>query len=150
MRALRRLLSGYNELLRRHRLPTSTVSGAILAYAGDGITQMATCVRTGDDYDARRGVAFTLFGGFFTGPINYTWLGWLDKRVTKAAPAGGLRAVALKVCAQSFVLQVCPASCPRPAPPRHATPLTRTAHDLRAHLLPVQRSRTRLEHRDPD
>ena len=110
MRALRRLLSGYNELLRRHRLPTSTVSGAILAYAGDGITQMATCVRTGDDYDARRGVAFTLFGGFFTGPINYTWLGWLDKRVTKAAPAGGLRAVALKVCAQSFVLQVCPVS----------------------------------------
>ena len=92
-------------MLRKHRMVTTTVSGAILGYCGDLVTQSATTMQTEEGYDSRRGLTFTLFGGYITGPLNYMWLGWLDKRVQSWAPMGGLRAVALKVSMQSFIMQ---------------------------------------------
>ena len=52
---------------------------------------------------SRRGVR--AFGAVLTGPINYVWLGGLQRAVQFVAPAGGAAAVASKVAAQSTVMQ---------------------------------------------
>ena len=97
----RRLLSAYDGLLTRHRLPTSTVSGAALSYAGDAVVQQASP----EPHDAGRSIAFTIFGGVLTGPINFIWLDALEKAVRRLAPAGGVQALAAKVMVQSVFFQ---------------------------------------------
>ena len=100
-----RFVSWYDSCLQSRRLLTTTVSGSLLGFAGDSITQSATRARTGDAYDGRRGLCFGLFGGFLTGPVNVLWLGQLDRAVRWLAPAGGPVAIASKVCAQTFIMQ---------------------------------------------
>jgi len=91
----------YDELLKSHRLLTSTGTGAVLALAGDAFTQSATC----DNYDGVRGLCFGAFGAFVTGPVNYVWLTRLDSLVLKLAPGGGVRSVLCKVLVQSAFFQ---------------------------------------------
>ena len=98
---VRGMLAAYNSLLSRHRLATSTVSGAVLGGAGDVAVQLAK----GDEYNYDRTWAFTAFGGVITGPVNYVWLEVLETIVARVAPAGGARAVLAKVLLQSSVLQ---------------------------------------------
>ena len=148
--ALGRAGAGYNEMLRKHRMVTTTVSGAILGYCGDLVTQSATTMQTEEGYDSRRGLTFTLFGGYITGPLNYMWLGWLDRQVTRLAPLGGLRAVALKVCAQSFIMQ--PLLCRRRPEPSSSCSSSLVAllilpvsMQVRPELLPLQRAGARLD-----
>ena len=106
----------YDGLLQRHTLMATTVSGALLAVAGDGITQFATATSDGSgssssvssayqEYDARRGAAFALFGAALTGPVNYVWLRRLNAIVDRLAPQGGSPAVASKVVLQSIFFQ---------------------------------------------
>ena len=97
----RRLLSAYDGLLTRHRLLTSTVSGAAMSYGGDAVVQSSSP----EPHDVGRAVAFTIFGGVLTGPINYIWLDALEKAVRRLAPAGGLHALAAKVTIQSVFFQ---------------------------------------------
>ena len=104
---IRRLYKGYDHLLQNHRLPVSTVTGAVLSFAGDAFTQSATAADGLDGYDLNRGVSFALFGGVVTGPVNYVWLSQLDTLVTSMAPAGGWRAIMWKVGVQTFFFQPC-------------------------------------------
>lgn len=91
----------YDTLLQRHRLITSTVSGAVLSFAGDQVIQRSSA----EPYDADRAAAFTIFGGVLTGPINYNWLDALERAVRRLAPAGGAPALAAKVTLQSVFFQ---------------------------------------------
>ena len=93
----------YDGLLQNHTLKTSTVSGGVLAVAGDALTQAATT--NGGVYDARRGAAFGLFGATLTGPVNFLWLRRLNAIVERFAPQGGSPAVAAKVAIQSCFFQ---------------------------------------------
>jgi hypothetical protein len=101
---LHRCLRSYDKALARHRLATSTVSGSLLAFAGDYLVQASTQAE-GGDFDAPRSLSFVLLGGVMTGPINYVWLGALERAVHVLAPMGGYRALACKMTLQSFVLQ---------------------------------------------
>lgn len=102
-----RLYNSYDGLLQTHRLPTTTATGLVLAFAGDLCTQSATSAGGLDDYDLHRGCSFALFGGAVTGPVNYMWLTKLDTWVKRAAPAGGWRAIACKLAVQTFFFQPC-------------------------------------------
>ena len=95
------LASMYDRMLSRHRMATSTTSGTVLAFGGDAFAQAGQ----GCEYDARRAAAFSVFGGVITGPINFMWLEALERWTTRLAPAGGLRALAVKVALQSSILQ---------------------------------------------
>ena len=100
---MRRVLAAYDGLLTRHRLTTSTASGALLSFAGDAVVQRASP----EPHDAGRAAAFTIFGGVLTGPINYVWLDALENAVRRLTPIGGARAIAAKVAIQSFFFQPC-------------------------------------------
>ena len=93
----------YDGLLQTQRLPTTTLTGAILALLGDAFTQAATS----SVYDGSRGIAFALFGATVTGPVNYVWLGLLNDMVLRVAPNGGMTAVGAKVAIQSLFFQPC-------------------------------------------
>ena len=99
--ALRRGAASYAWSLQHRHLLTTTSSGALLGVAGDALTQLSA----DGTYDSRRGAAFGAFGAVLTGPINYVWLGGLQRAVQFVAPAGGAAAVASKVAAQSTVMQ---------------------------------------------
>ena len=79
----------YDQLLQTHRLATTTATGAVLAFAGDLCTQTATHEDGLSAFDLARGISFACFGAAVTGPVNYVWLGRLDKLVTRLAPSGG-------------------------------------------------------------
>jgi hypothetical protein len=71
----RSLARHYDALLTRHRLITTTASGSVLGCAGDAVAQHSQKAASGEDYDLERGLAFTAFGGIFTGsatPLNWT------------------------------------------------------------------------------
>ena len=93
----------YDVLLSRHRLVTTTVSGGALGCAGDAAAQYKQS--SDSSYNAERGTAFAIFGGIVTGPVNFVWLKVLERWTLRLAPAGGPRALAVKVAMQSFVLQ---------------------------------------------
>ena len=99
-----RLAKAYDGILQRHRLAASTVSGAVLAFAGDFLIQ-ASIQAKGGEFDAGRSLSFVLLGGVMTGPINYVWLRALERAVHTIAPVGGFRALACKLTLQSFILQ---------------------------------------------
>jgi hypothetical protein len=96
----------YDGLLKSHKLTVTTISGAVLAAAGDACTQAATS-EGGKPlaYDAKRGLTFALFGALVTGPINCFWLTRLDTVVRWLAPAGGRIATSAKVATQTFFFQ---------------------------------------------
>ena len=95
-----RLLAAYDGLLTRHRLATTTVSGALLGGAGDVVVQHAAA-----SSDVDRTAAFFIFGGVLTGPINYRWLDFLAAASRSIAPQGGAASLAAKVALQSTVMQ---------------------------------------------
>lgn len=99
------LVAAYDGLLLRHRLKTTSASGAVLAWAGDACTQRATAPVSSSQYDTRRGAAFTLLGGLVTGPVNFVWLAHLDRAVRYVAPGGGMRALMSKLALQSSIFQ---------------------------------------------
>lgn len=122
----------YDGLLKSHKLTVTTISGAVLAAAGDACTQAATS-EGGKPlaYDAKRGLTFALFGALVTGPINCFWLTRLDTVVRWLAPAGGRIATSAKVATQTFFFQPivcapCGLSNPRlrlaPSPPARTPP----------------------------
>ncbi len=98
---LRAALRSYDELLKQRPLSTTSAVGAALGVGGDALTQQITSA----PYDLPRALSFGLFGAFLTGPVNYVWLPRLDSLVTSLAPAGGLRAVAIKVGFQGLFFQ---------------------------------------------
>ena len=100
----RRLLAAYDGLLTRHRLATTSISGAILSGAGDAVVQQSAAA-SGTAVDVDRLVAFTTFGALLTGPINWVWLSKLERAVGHIAPGGGVRAVVAKVVLQSIIMQ---------------------------------------------
>jgi hypothetical protein len=104
-RRARSLYEGYDGLLQRYRLATTTVTGAVLAFAGDACTQTATSADGLDGYDLNRGVSFAFFGATVTGPVNFLWLSRLDSLVTRLAPQAGWLAIGTKVTIQTFFFQ---------------------------------------------
>ena len=73
-----RLSRAYDELLTRHRLATTFVTGCVLGGLGDAVAQAGQSA-TGpapreerkpeeEGYDLERGAAFGLFGGVLAGP----------------------------------------------------------------------------------
>jgi hypothetical protein len=69
------LLQTYADLLRLHPLPTKSATAAILACLGDAIAQRRSSSET---YDARRGIAFLLFGASYTGAFQHFWFNFLQ------------------------------------------------------------------------
>ncbi|KAL3792633.1 hypothetical protein ACHAWO_003176 [Cyclotella atomus] len=74
------LLQTYADLLRLHPLPTKSVTAAILACLGDAIAQRRSSSET---YDARRGIAFLLFGASYTGAFQHVWFNFLQGHIAE-------------------------------------------------------------------
>jgi len=111
-------LAHYDSLLARRRLTTGTATGVVLGWGGDALTQLKQLRQQAADdclqpdgfsktaaFDARRSLAFTVFGGYISGPVNYVWLPAIVRVVRVLAPGGGARALAAKVALQAGILQ---------------------------------------------
>lgn len=115
----RLVLVQYDRLLVSHPFRTSVVTGAILGWAGDALTQHRQMMeqeaenkQMGDiepaqpiTFDVRRSLAFMAFSAYMSGPVNYVWLVQLQRMVSRLAPTGGIRALATKMMLQATILQ---------------------------------------------
>jgi hypothetical protein len=117
--AVRATAAQYDGLLSRQPFRTSTLTGAILGWAGDALTQRRQLLEQATEhlqsldvqpevpqqFDIRRSLAFTVFSAYMSGPVNYVWLVQLHRAVAYVAPNGGARALACKMALQASILQ---------------------------------------------
>jgi hypothetical protein len=115
-------------MLSRQPFRTSTITGAILGWAGDALTQRRQLLeqaaehcqtnlqrpepaedRSSDavpaQFDIRRSLVFAVFSAYMSGPVNYVWLVQLHRAVAYVAPNGGARALVAKMALQASILQ---------------------------------------------
>lgn len=129
--AVRATAAQYDGMLSRKPFRTSTITGAILGWAGDALTQrrqmleqaaehrqsMVQHPKPAEDrpidvqpampehFDVRRSLVFTVFSAYMSGPVNYVWLVQLHRAVAYVAPNGGARALVAKMALQASFLQ---------------------------------------------
>ena len=100
----------YARALQHFPLATKCASGASLGGCGDVVAQTMRHESPGPPpvsatealaaLDTRRTLAFSVFGGGYTGAFNHFWLGWLSRRYS----APGLASVVQKQLWQHAVL----------------------------------------------
>ena len=85
-------LHSYENLLKTNPISTKAITSGILATIGDAIAQLASPPPSASDtdqdssswierYDAKRGLAFLLFGAAYTGAFQHFWFNFLSHNI---------------------------------------------------------------------
>lgn len=80
---LQQTAEAYTDSLKTNPIPTKFVTAAVLATAGDAVSQGS---EKDTPYDWLRGLSFALFGGIYTGTFQHWWFGVMSTFVPTAAP----------------------------------------------------------------
>lgn len=73
------MLNAFQKALSRRPLFTQCVSSAVIASAGDALSQLAIEKRSLKKYDIQRTVRFGVLAGFFIAPVLNRWFRTLEK-----------------------------------------------------------------------